>query len=120
MRTPILFRSGNRAQRERVGNHAAVPTNRSRIAPAIAAPIYLIALTGMVAGACIGGIPQHIAPSRLAERPWLDAARHRDRIAARSGPDVSHRVAPEIGMLVDEHEAVRAALAWRMPITMCH
>ncbi|MBI2293774.1 MAG: hypothetical protein HYU73_26260 [Betaproteobacteria bacterium] len=87
--------------------------------PAVAGLAFLIALTGMAAAGYVGGIPQHLAPPRLAERPHLDAARHDDRIAAVSKPEVSDRVPPGIAALVQEHEAVRAALARRMPGAVC-
>lgn len=106
-----------RAQRERLGNHGAVPANRSRVVPAIAWPVFFIALAGLVAGAGIGGILQHAAPSRLVERPGLDAARH--WAATPSEPGVTHRLPPEIAVLVDEHIAGRAALAWSRPAPLC-
>ena len=94
-------------------------TIRSRMAPVVAGLAFLTALTGMVAGGYVGGILQHLAPSRLAERPRLEVARHHDRIAAPSEPEVSDRVPPGIAALVQEHEAVRATLAWRMSGAMC-
>ena len=97
-----------------------MPANRPRLVPTVAGLAFLIALTGMAARAYVGGMPpQHVSPQRLAERPRLDAARHRDRIAVPSKPGVSHRVSPEIAALVQEHEAVRASLACRMPSAMC-
>jgi len=88
--------------------------------PAVAGLAFLVALTGMAAAGYVGGIPQHLAPPRLAERPNVDAARHDDRIAAASKPEVSDRVPPGIAALVQEHVAARAALGRRMPDAMCH
>ncbi len=97
-----------------------MPTHRSRLVPTVAGVAFLIALMGMAARAYVGGMPQHVSPPRLAERSRLDAASHRDRITAPSVPEVSRGVRPEIAALVQEHEAVRAALAWRVPGAMCH
>lgn len=104
----------NHAERGWIGNHDAVPANRSCIAPAVAWLAFLIALTGVVAGANVGGMPQHVAPSQPLGGARLAAP------ATTFEVDAVHGVPHEIGVLIEAHEAALAALAWRMPGTMCH
>lgn len=113
MISPAQRWSVNHTERVRVGILAAVPANRSGMAPAVAGLAFLVALTGVIAGAYFGGMPQRVALPQPAEDPRFAAA-------TASEADGVNRAPRDLAVLIEAHEAALAALAWRRPDAICN
>jgi len=80
----------------------------------------LLGVAAVAVGSRLRGVTDRVASFHVEGPPRWDPVNFRHAGATSSEFEVVNRLPPEIAVLVDEHEAVRAALAWRIPSTMCH